>query len=114
VKQSANQYATPNPQYGYGIPDFQLAKDAALTKSEFSLLDFRIYPNPVSNVVNIVAPEEMIGSVFSLYTSLGQLVLEQKIESTNSNIALEPIAKGVYYYQINSLSQSKTGKIIKK
>ena len=114
VKQSADQYATPNPQYGYGIPDFQLAKDAALTKSEFSLLDFRIYPNPVSNVVNIVAPEEMIGSVFSLYTSLGQLVLEQKIESTNSNIALEPIAKGVYYYQINSLSQSKTGKIIKK
>jgi hypothetical protein len=114
VKQSADRYSSPNPQFGYGIPDFNLAKQNALNRTEFSLTDYQLYPNPVSDFVNVIVPDSMIGSVFTLYTPIGQSILKQVLAQPSLTIALENLNRGVYFYKIDSLTGIKTGKIIKR
>ena len=60
VKQSSDNFATPNNQYGYGIPDFQAALSIALPNENFYITtnkSFVIAPNPVGNFLEIAFPE---------------------------------------------------------
>ena len=53
VKQSADRYTVPTNQFGYGIPDFQLALTNALNAQNFDNEVFSIYPNPIKNVITL-------------------------------------------------------------
>lgn len=112
VKQSADRYATPTPQFGYGIPDFQLALQlAALSTSENHLEQFRFFPNPTNDSVTFMNPNTNIGNAIQLYNNLGQLVFSSTMENPVQTFSLENLHAGVYYFTISNTNFQ--GKIIK-
>lgn len=110
---SADKFTSPNNQYGYGIPDFGLAVTNALSKPEFSTVDFRMYPNPTHDFVSIAFPDKFDTGTVAIYTIFGQKVLEKTISNELPSVSLKALNNGIYFYKLESKSYSKTGKIIK-
>jgi subtilisin family serine protease len=114
ILQSSDKFSIPNNQYGYGIPDFNLALSNQLDVASFSKDDFIIYPNPASDFVIFSLPAKFeMGTIF-IYTVLGQKILEQKVTPQSSIVSLKTLDKGMYFYKMESSGFSKTGKIIKE
>ncbi|GEC77232.1 S8 family serine peptidase [Flavobacterium aquatile] len=114
VKQSSDRFNLPTFQYGYGIPDFQLAiANAALDVNEATSSNFVVYPNPTKGTISFSIPDGFLNSKIMIYNSLGQIVLEQNINQSNPTLSLENLNSGVYFYKIASANTTQTGKIIK-
>jgi subtilisin family serine protease len=112
IIKSGDRYATPNNQYGFGIPNFGTAY--TLSINAFSKNDFILYPNPVNDSISISLPEGHDKGSFFIYTALGQKILNSDITTETSNVSLESLEKGTYVYKLESGLFSKTGKIIKQ
>ena len=112
VKQSADRYTAPNNQYGYGIPDLNIALTNALGNAAFTISNFQVYPNPVEYDFSITGIQN--AGAIQLVNTLGQVVLTQKIDSTTPTIDVSELPSGIYCYQITQNQQVITGKIIKK
>ena len=113
VKQSADRFVNPTNQFGYGIPDFQLALNSALSVNQNSADRFLVYPNPVSDELFISFPATFSEAKISFYNGLGQIIFEKSIQNTDASLSLENINSGIYFFKINSNSFVQTGKIIK-
>lgn len=114
ILKSSDKFSVPNNQYGYGIPDFNLALSNQLSTASFSKDDFIIYPNPTSDFVSVSLPSKFeMGTIF-IYTLLGQIILEQKVTPQSATISLKKLEKGMYFYKMESVGFSKTGKIMKQ
>ncbi|ESU21355.1 serine endopeptidase [Flavobacterium cauense R2A-7] len=114
VKASADRFASPDNNYGYGIPDFQQAYNTALLSvSEFDAKGFVVYPNPANNQVTVTFTDVVTKPTIAFYNSLGQLVLQQTIEN-NPAISLDNLNSGIYIYKITFDNVSQTGKLVKK
>jgi subtilisin family serine protease len=113
ITQSADRYVAPTAQFGYGIPNFNLALANVLSVSDFSKSDFVVYPNPTSDAISVVLTEGFDTGTIIIYSVLGQKVLEQKISSQSPVISLKSLEKGIYLYKIESNGFSKSGKIVK-
>lgn len=114
IKQSADRFANPTNQYGYGIPDFQLALNAAqLSVNDLTKGRFLVYPNPVSDELFISFPASFSEAKISLYNTLGQIVFERSIQNSDTLLSIETINSGIYLYKIKSNSFVQTGKIVK-
>ena len=114
VKQSADSFTNPTNQYGYGIPNFQLALNAAqLSISNSPKERFLVYPNPVSDKLFISFPNSLEEVQLSFYNTLGQIIFQKKIQKSEGFISLENLNSGIYFYRINSNSFVQIGKIIK-
>ncbi|HNP33227.1 MAG TPA: S8 family serine peptidase [Flavobacterium sp.] len=113
VKQSADRFANPNMQYGYGIPDFQLALTNGLSMTSNVNPVFMVYPNPVKNVMSFVFPDGFENANLTIYGALGQKIKEIVISNTTQSISLEELNSGIYFYKIESNSIVQSGKIIK-
>jgi hypothetical protein len=115
IKQSSSQYSNPDYEKGYGIPNFNQALiNGTLGFISNESKDFNIYPNPVTDFITIQFPYSIENASISVYNSLGQNVLENKLSNNNSKISLEELESGVYIYKIEANNFSKTGKISKK
>jgi subtilisin family serine protease len=114
IIQSGDKFASPNNQYGYGIPNFSSALSNGLFVNEFSKNYFTAYPNPTTNFVTLTFPDSFNKGKVVFYTILGQKVLEKNVIGQMDNISLESLSKGTYFYQIESDVFSKNGKIIKQ
>lgn len=114
IRESANLYATPNAQFGYGIPDFNSIVQNALGTNSFVENKFIVYPNPVGNVLNLVFPRDFNTGEISIYNSLGQRVLFEKVTVNSSDLSLENLVSGIYFYEIVSGTVLQKGKLIKK
>lgn len=115
VKQSSDRFSNPTNQYGYGIPDFQLASNNALlnvTPSEKQ--HFVLYPNPTTDIIKIKFSTDFVDVKMMIFNSLGQMVLEKSNVQSDENINLENLNSGIYFYKIASANATLTGKIIKK
>ena len=115
VKQSADRFSNPNEEFGYGIPDFQIALNMALLSvNEVRKQDFTLFPNPVNTTLTINSKEPYLGSKIFLYNNLGQIVFQQDINAISQNISLEHLNSGIYFYTIQSENKTQKGKIIKR
>lgn len=114
IKQSADQYTTPTPQKGYGIPDFQLALNNALhTTSFITESNFTLVANPVENDLKFNFGSTINEGKLSLFNTLGQMILETRLTKENNSIDVQNLSNGIYYYNFES-TQNFKGKIIKK
>lgn len=111
VKQSADRYANPTAQFGYGIPDFQLALQ--LSAEENLISSFYFFPNPVNDQVTFVFPDAEEAKSIQFYNSLGQLVLSKNVENAIQALSLDGLASGIYYFSIPTSQNTYQGKIIK-
>ncbi|HEX8268585.1 MAG TPA: S8 family serine peptidase [Flavobacterium sp.] len=109
IKESAHLYATPNAQYGYGIPDFSEALDSFLL-----IEDFTLFPNPATSFFSIAFPSDIFSADVIVYSLSGQKVVEQQGVQHASQVGLEKLSPGLYIYKIQSGSRIATGKFIKQ
>ncbi len=112
IKQSADLYANPTAQKGYGVPDFQLALTNALNTMNFTIENPVLYPNPAKNQITL-ASEIKNGNIL-IFNSIGQLVKEVNITQKIQNFNIENLKSGIYYYQIASPTINLKGKIVKQ
>lgn len=114
VKQSADRFANPNNQYGYGIPDFESALNSAqLSVNQNSAGRFLVYPNPVYHTLFVSFPPSFSEASISFYNTLGQVVYKKNIQNSETTLSLDNLNSGIYFYKIKSNSFVQTGKIIK-
>lgn len=114
IIKSADRYTVPDNRYGYGVPDFSMARNIALSVNDFSKNYFVAYPNPTSDLVSVSFPESFNTGTVIFYSILGEKVLERKVNSPSDTFSLKSLSKGVYLYKIEGDSFSGTGKIIKQ
>lgn len=114
VKQSADRYTVPTNQFGYGIPDFQLALTNALNTQTFDNEVFSIYPNPIKNVITITIPDESVNATLYLYNNLGQRVNEILLTTSNQTINVENLASGIYFFELSAKNKLIQGKLVKQ
>lgn len=118
ILQSSDNFAEPavksRPQFGYGIPDFSSALSKGLSVTSFSNTDFVVYPNPTNDTITFSLIDDSNNKTISIYTILGQKVLEKNISKQSPTISLKSLNSGIYFYKIESNNWSKSGKIIKE
>ena len=117
ITQSADNFnpiVESRTQYGYGIPDFNLALSNGLSVAAFSENDFIVYPNPTSDSISVTLPNGSEVKSIAIYNVLGQKVLDKNISTQSSTISLKSLNSGMYFYKIGSNGFSKSGKIIKQ
>jgi serine protease AprX len=114
IIQSADKYSSPTIYLGYGIPDFNLALSNALSTTTYSESDCIMYPNPTNDLITFTLPESSSSGLISIYSLLGQKVLENKITSQLPIVSLKSLSKGMYFYKIELDGFLKRGKIIKQ
>lgn len=115
VRESASQFATPDFFLGYGIPDLQSALDAALSVESDLLSEFKIFPNPIQDNLQIVFPDEIETATLELYNILGKQVFSSVIYKNKKTINLESLSNGIYIVKIQTdTKSSKTFKLIKE
>jgi hypothetical protein len=73
--------------------------------------NFTIYPNPVSENVNIQLNSE--NTKISIYNSMGQKILNQITDQKNRIISLQNLPEGVYTVEVINGSKSAVKKMIK-
>ena len=81
IRESSHLYHNPNPDFGYGIPDFYKAYTTHVGISDYKPLTLSIYPNPVTDQLHIANPNGNIQTV-TLYNASGQLVLQTAVSSS--------------------------------
>ncbi|TGD59082.1 S8 family serine peptidase [Flavobacterium humi] len=113
IKESADRFTAPNNNYGYGIPDFQLALNRALSAPSFTQEKFNVYPNPASDFVTVTCPGESLGSEIVVYNSIGQIIFRQNLNAFIQYIPVKNWSSGIYHYAIASAGKKQNGKIIK-
>lgn len=110
ILQSSDRYASPDNNYGYGIPNFGSTLGVENFQSSSSL--FSVYPNPAQTTISFLF-DNSAASV-SIYTVLGQKVIEKNITSQNPVLSVENLKSGLYFYNFDADGVHKTGKIIKQ
>lgn len=81
IRESSHLYHNPNPEFGYGIPDFYGAYTSHVGINDYNPLTLSVYPNPVTDKLHIVNPDGNI-QVVTLYNASGQLVLQTAVSSS--------------------------------
>jgi serine protease AprX len=114
VRQSADRFANPNAQYGYGVPDFGVALQNGLDTEELIKQDFALYPNPANDVINIALPDKSETALISIFNSLGQLVMKQSVSRALSSFPVNRLSSGIYIYRIEAGQHTKGGRLIKE
>jgi hypothetical protein len=114
IKEASDRFSNPNAQYGYGIPNFQLALNNAIANSHFNIEEVSVYPNPAHEDVRFSFPSKGISREISIYNSLGQEVFKESSNSQLQVISLQSFENGIYFYKIASANNTLTGKLIKK
>ncbi|MDQ6529401.1 S8 family serine peptidase [Flavobacterium sp. LHD-85] len=111
ILSSADRYANPDNNYGYGIPNF----GAALSVDSFiAEASFAVYPNPTKNEVSFSFLNENNTASVTIYSILGQKLIEEKINNSNPVLSLQSLQSGLYLYSFDADNLHKTGKIIKQ
>ncbi|MGE8340584.1 MAG: T9SS type A sorting domain-containing protein [Flavobacterium sp.] len=81
---------------------------AVLSSDSFVMEHFSIYPNPVSEVVNIILKEDLKLEKVNIYNTLGQLVKTEK----NKVINVNSLSNGTYFFEIVTDKGKATKKIL--
>jgi subtilisin family serine protease len=108
IKESSDRYNAPTHQYGYGVPDFNLALQKAMGPDG----GFIVYPNPTNGVVHLIFPKNLPSTTVTIFNELGQKVSEQYSTLANPSFNISQLATGIYSYSLQGTSQK--GRIIKQ
>ena len=86
---------------------------ASLGINDINNLEFNIYPNPTTDLVNVSTKENIVG--YQLYDFSGKLLTEKtKVDKKEVKINLESYPKGIYLLNIKTDKRSYTQKITRK
>jgi hypothetical protein len=78
-----------------------------------SVIGAKIYPNPVTDILNIELPETDSYRV-TVFNSTGDIVTQQTASSVNTAIDMSEYNSGIYIIKVTTDNRSYTGKIVKR
>ena len=73
---------------------------------------FSIYPNPANDIIHFNTSTSLVNESYAIINTLGQTVLNGKLENERSTIDVQTLQAGIYFLQIGS-KQMQSYKIIK-
>ena len=79
-----------------------------------TLLSFEMYPNPVSDKLNIQLPTGTGKAEVSIFDYRGRLILSKTISSNDTVIAVQKISKGIYMIRVATNTKIGVQRFIKK
>lgn len=85
IRESGHLYNNPNPDFGYGIPNFYKIYASHVGINDYNPLNISVYPNPVTDKLILTNTDGNIQSV-SIYNAACQLVLQHAV---NGNPLIE-------------------------
>ncbi len=97
------------------IADYKIAwyeNFTLLNISEYPSIDIAVYPNPVTDILNITSPL-VIYSV-EIYTIIGQLIERNSYNQQSVTFDYSQYASGIYIMKVVSEENSQIVKIVKK
>jgi subtilisin family serine protease len=113
IRMSSDRSGTSDNEYGYGIPDFQIAFSTLSTNSEALFESMRMYPNPAKNIISFSLTNDFDQYQINIYNILGKKVEIHK-NLTSNTIDISNLKNGVYIVKIVHEKKSKTLKLIKR
>jgi serine protease AprX len=114
IRKSADRFNNPTEQYGYGIPDFEVAYNQILARDNFKNASIKIFPNPIKDAFTISIDAYAAESLsIQVYNILGKLVFENS-KLVSKTIDSKNLKNGIYILKIQYENQQKTVKLIKK
>jgi subtilisin family serine protease len=111
ILKSSDRYNSPDNNYGYGIPNF--GSTLEIENFQNSTV-FSVFPNPAKTMVSFLFSDENYTASVSIYSVLGQKLIEKQITNQNPIISIEALNSGLYFYTFDAVSLHKIGKIIKQ
>jgi len=82
--------------------------------SENNLLNFEMYPNPVSDLLNIQLPTGTEKAEVGVFDYTGRLVSSKTISSNDTAIDVQKISKGIYMIRVATNTKIGVQRFIKK
>lgn len=101
IKQSGSNYATPNAEIGYGIPNFMAAYTLGLAQENTLSSKIIVYPNPASTYITFQLPEKPTDCILYIYDTLGRLALRETLTHVTSQINTSNLGRGTYFYELS-------------
>lgn len=106
---------TPNPCYSgtWGVTmDFTVEIFETLGVNSFNTNNFKVYPNPVSNILNLSYTQNITN--IAVFNVLGQEVITNSVNATQGQIDMSHLAVGTYLVKVTAGDQTTTVKVLKK
>ena len=101
-------------EYAYHSVRGATALSVSLGISENNLLSFEMYPNPVSDVLNIQLPTSTEKAEVFVFDYTGRLVSSKTISSNDTAIDVQKISKGIYMIRVAANNKIGVQRFIKK
>ncbi len=95
----------------YYIDDFRLVDGNVLSTNDINSIEFSVYPNPVTDLLNIASRSAV--NTISVYNVLGKLVHQSSPNTISPSIDMGTYESGIYFVKVTIGNSSKTVKIIK-
>ncbi|MFT7628999.1 MAG: hypothetical protein ACI9OS_002666, partial [Ulvibacter sp.] len=93
------------------IDDVEYVNGPIIGLNDFETVGFTAYPNPVKNVLNLQANEEITSAV--VYNVLGQEVYNANINALTATIDMASFASGAYFVKVNVGGTEGVVKVLK-
>jgi hypothetical protein len=90
---------------------FAVTTNLVLSNTSFTASDFSVYPNPVADMLNVAAKDNLKSVI--VYNAIGQQILHLNPDQKEMQIATTKFSKGVYFIKLSTEKGSHTLKIIK-
>ncbi|MBT8395196.1 MAG: T9SS type A sorting domain-containing protein, partial [Flavobacteriaceae bacterium] len=87
---------------------------SALSVYDLENNDIKIFPNPVSDTLNIDLPNNLRGSRATIYSISGQEMASFKQKETNLILDMSGYKSGIYFIRFQKDGEASTFKILKK
>jgi len=104
---NANNHQGKAPSGGVRVYDIS----GILSSDTFVLENFKVYPNPTTDILNIELENSLVLEKVFIYNTNGQLIKENFAEKI---INVSGFAKGIYYVQVVTNQGKATKKVVVK
>jgi hypothetical protein len=115
---SGTQYANPDQNLGFGIPNFRSAYYGALLGINEEEVGCKVYPNPVTADQIFIHFGQELSFQIQLFDSSGGLVLEKIVQRSSTKdpyfITLNQLPTGLYFIQMMDGKEIAYHKLIKQ
>lgn len=100
------------PDIDFHVDDFGVEPIPPLSTPSFDGGNFRAYPNPVKDFLNLSYTQEI--SEVAIFNLIGQQVLSATVNAAEGQIDMSNLAQGTYLVKVTVDNQIKTIKVIKQ
>lgn len=97
-------------EYIWGNKTGETWTNSSLSVNEESEISIKLYPNPVSNYINISGLTNKI--TLEIYDPLGKKILIKVIDPNQNNIDISQLARGIYVFKLIDVTGVTVQKII--